>query len=98
MCVGGGVAQFIDLTERCRHEVRGLDWGRSKDFMFIAPATPVTVSHPACYPAVTNGCHTGNKCPGLAAGVSTAYNTDVSYVGENLNLYFLQVGSICSFP
>jgi hypothetical protein len=94
MCVGGGVAQCIDLTERCRHEVRDLDWGRSKDFMLIAAAIPVTVSHPA----FTNGCHTGNKCPGLAADVSIAYNTVVRYVGENLNLYFLQVGSICSFP
>ena len=76
--VGGGVAQCMDLTDSCRPEKQGLDWGRGKGIMFFATTRPAAVTHPACYPAVTDGCHTGNQRPVLEADVSTAYSTDVS--------------------
>ena len=46
--------------------------------MFFAAAILAAVSHPAYYPAVTDGFHTRNNCPGLEADVSTACSTDVS--------------------
>jgi hypothetical protein len=78
VCVGGGVARCSDLNGRCSPEKQVLDWGRSKGFMFYAAATPASVSQPACYPAVTDGFHNGNKSPGLETDVSTAYSIDVS--------------------
>jgi len=57
VCLGGGLAKCSDLNERCNLEKLGLYWGRSKGFMFFAAATPAAVSHPACYPAVTDGFH-----------------------------------------
>jgi len=78
VCIGGGVAQCSDLNERCSHEEKVLEWGRSKDFMFYAATTPASVSQPACYPGVTNGFHNESNCPGLETDVSTTYSTDVS--------------------
>jgi hypothetical protein len=78
VCVGGGVAKCSDLNARCSLEKKGLDWDQRKGFMFFAAATSAAVSHPACYPAVTDGFHTRNNCPGLEVDVSTACSTDAS--------------------
>jgi len=78
VCVGGGVAKCIDLNARSSLEKQGLDWGWSKGFVCFAAAKPSALSHQACYPAVTDGFHTWNNCPGFEPDVSTACSTDVS--------------------
>ena len=84
MCVsiGGGVAKCSDLNERCSPEKKNLDWGRSKGFTFFAAATPAAVSHPAYYPAVTDGFHPRNNCSELEADVSTACTRWFKYDGD----------------
>jgi len=76
ICLGDIVAQCSDWKERYSPTIQGLDWGRNKVF-FRSSHSGRSVP-PSLSPAVTDGFHTRNNCPGLEAGVSTAYSTDFS--------------------
>lgn len=66
---GNGVSQCSDLTDRCRPGKQGLDCGESKGCIFCTATTPAAVSHPVCYPVVTDVRFTGKTVSGLEADI-----------------------------